>query len=640
MSVLDPLAAVYGAGVAARLAAYRRGLLPVRRAGRPVLSVGNVAAGGTGKTPFVRWLAGELLARGFKPSILTRGYGRKSRGTVVVSDGAGVLASVRDAGDEPALLARALPSVPIVADGRRARAASAAETLAPATTLHLLDDGFSHVALARDLDVVLLDATAPDAGGALLPAGRLREPLASLARADLLVITKTEQADPARARELAARYAPGVPVYHAATRVLGIRDAAGLAIDPADLPGATCVAVAGLARPEAFLADARGSEDLPRGLPRLPRPRPVRPGRPRPHRARRGGVGRDRRRHDREGRRQARRAPSAARLPRRRRHARRRARVRRRGARPPRAAPVLTWPARAPASATAQRRSPSPPCAASSPGCRPSARKPSGAASGSLYRRVDGRRRELARANIARAFPEMSPAEGDALSRAVFAHFGGLATELLHAAGRPVPEIVARVEFPDAGIAREALRSGRGVLFLTAHLGNWEYSAIAMAAAGVTASVVARPLDNPLLDAWLTGFRTSNGNAIIEKHDAARGMLKALRSGGVLGVLADQHVGPPDGIPAPFFGRPASTTSALARIVDRTEALVLPAAADPARAVALPPRRGVRPRRAEPAGRRARGRAAHRAVQRDPRAGMIRRHPEQWLWLHNRWRLD
>lgn len=263
MSVLDPLAALYGAGVAARLAAYRRGLLPVRRAARPVLSVGNVAAGGTGKTPFVRWLAGELLAKGARPAILTRGYGRSSRGTVVVSDGAGTTASVRDSGDEAALLARALPGVPIVADGSRIRGARRAETLAPATTVHLLDDGFSHVALARDLDVVLLDATAPDAGGALLPAGRLREPLSSLARADLLVITKTEQADPTPARELAARYAHGVPVYHATTRVLGIRDASGLAVEAADLPGATCVAVAGLARPEAFLATLEGLKIVP-----------------------------------------------------------------------------------------------------------------------------------------------------------------------------------------------------------------------------------------------------------------------------------------------------------------------------------------------------------------------------------------
>ena len=254
MSALRPLAVLYGAAVEARLTAYRRGLLPVRRASRPVLSVGNVAAGGTGKTPFVRWLAGELLARGERPAILTRGYRRKSRGTVVVSNGSGAVASVSESGDEAAVLARALPTVPVVADARRVRGARAAEALAPDIALHLLDDGFSHVGLARDLDVVLLDAAAPEAGGALLPEGRLREPLASLARADLIVVTRSEQADVARARALAARYAPGVPVYHATTRVLGVSDPSGRSVDPADLPGPTLVAIAGLARPESFFA--------------------------------------------------------------------------------------------------------------------------------------------------------------------------------------------------------------------------------------------------------------------------------------------------------------------------------------------------------------------------------------------------
>jgi tetraacyldisaccharide 4'-kinase len=258
LSVLDPFAALYGSAVSLRLAAYRRGLLPVRRARRPVLSVGNVAAGGTGKTPFVRWLAGELLAHGQRPSILTRGYGRKSHGTVVVSDGAGAIASVRDSGDEASVLACALPTVPIVAAARRARAAHRAEEIQPGIVLHLLDDGFSHVALERGLDVVLLDAASPDAGGVLLPAGGLREPLSSLARADLIVVTKTEQADASRARDLAARYAPGVPVYHAATRVLGIRDPAGRAVAPGDLPGATLVAVAGLARPNSFFTTLAG----------------------------------------------------------------------------------------------------------------------------------------------------------------------------------------------------------------------------------------------------------------------------------------------------------------------------------------------------------------------------------------------
>ena len=154
--------------------------------------------------------------------------------------------------DEPAPLAGALPSVPIVADARRRDAAARAETLGTPVDLHLLDDGFSHVALARDVDVVLLDATAPDAGGALLPAGRLREPLSSLARADLLVVTKTEQSDPGPALEIARRFAPGVPVYRARTEVLGVTGRDGLPVEPGDLPPGTAVAVAGIARPEAF----------------------------------------------------------------------------------------------------------------------------------------------------------------------------------------------------------------------------------------------------------------------------------------------------------------------------------------------------------------------------------------------------
>jgi tetraacyldisaccharide 4'-kinase len=126
--------------------------------------------------------------------------------------------------------------------------------IAPDTSLLLLDDGFSHVRLARDADVVLLDATAPDAGGALLPAGRLREPLDALARADLIVVTKSEQADPAAAAALAARHAPGIPLFRAVTEVTGIFDGRGDPVRPEQLPGSTVVAVAGLARPEAFAA--------------------------------------------------------------------------------------------------------------------------------------------------------------------------------------------------------------------------------------------------------------------------------------------------------------------------------------------------------------------------------------------------
>ena len=267
-ALLRPLAAAWRAGVAARLALYHHGFLRVRKAGRPVISVGNVAAGGAGKTPFVLWLAGELSAAGKNPVILTRGYGRTSRGTVVVSDGMGALAPVAAAGDEAALLARALPNVPIVADADRSRGAEKTLALRPETGLFLLDDGFSHLALGRNVEVVLLDATAPDAGGALLPEGRLREPLSSLARADMIVVTKCEQADPSAAAALAARYAPGVPLFHATTEVTGIFDESGARVRPEDLPGKTLVAVAGLARPEAFFATLRAlgvtpAESLP-----------------------------------------------------------------------------------------------------------------------------------------------------------------------------------------------------------------------------------------------------------------------------------------------------------------------------------------------------------------------------------------
>lgn len=250
--LLEPPAALFGALSRLRLALYQKGLLKVEKAPLPTISVGNLAAGGTGKTPFVRWLASELLRKGRRPCILTRGYGRESTGTVVVSDGKGERAAVRDSGDEAQLLARALPKVPIVADANRIRGAAKAAELSLPADLFLLDDGFSHVRISREVDIVLVDATFPDAGGAFLPAGLLREPLASLSRADLIVITRTDQANPERARALCEEHARGIPIFHATTEVLGISDRSGLDVDPVNLHPGTLVAVSGVARPEAF----------------------------------------------------------------------------------------------------------------------------------------------------------------------------------------------------------------------------------------------------------------------------------------------------------------------------------------------------------------------------------------------------
>jgi tetraacyldisaccharide 4'-kinase len=175
------LSAIFEAGVRARNALYDRGIVRTRRLQGPVVSVGNLSVGGSGKTPFVLVLGELLTARGVKFDILSRGYGRRTRGVARVDPGG----LPRDFGDEPLLLARRL-SVPVIVGEDRYEAGMFAEkSLGP--QLHLLDDGFQHRALARDFDIVLV--TPEDARDCLLPAGRLREPVTSTSRADAVVLT-------------------------------------------------------------------------------------------------------------------------------------------------------------------------------------------------------------------------------------------------------------------------------------------------------------------------------------------------------------------------------------------------------------------------------------------------------------------
>jgi tetraacyldisaccharide 4'-kinase len=184
---MNPLAFIYGAGVRARNALYSRGALPARRLAGPVISVGNLSVGGSGKTPFVLLLGGLLKERGVKFDILSRGYGRATRGVLFV-DPAGTSS---DFGDEPLLLARRLNVPVIVGEDRFAAGQWAENKFGP--QLHLLDDGFQHRALARDFDIVLV--TPDDARDELLPAGRLREPLSALSRADAIVLTSGAPAE-------------------------------------------------------------------------------------------------------------------------------------------------------------------------------------------------------------------------------------------------------------------------------------------------------------------------------------------------------------------------------------------------------------------------------------------------------------
>ena len=190
---LAPLSILYGALARARAGLYRSGFLKTERVGAPVISVGNLTAGGTGKTPLVEWVARAVAAEGLRACVLTRGYGREDESRrVVVSDGERVLASVREGGDEPVLLAESLAGVAsVVCDRDRVAGARWAREQLGAQVF-VLDDGFQHRRIARDLDIVTLDATEPWGGGHMLPRGLLREPVGALARADCVVITRSD----------------------------------------------------------------------------------------------------------------------------------------------------------------------------------------------------------------------------------------------------------------------------------------------------------------------------------------------------------------------------------------------------------------------------------------------------------------
>jgi tetraacyldisaccharide 4'-kinase len=171
---------MYGAAIRTRNRFYDRGLLQSRRLRGPVISIGNISVGGSGKTPFVILLGELLKQRGIKFDVLSRGYGRRTRGVMQVDPGG----SPATFGDEPLLIARRLEIPVVLGEDRHQAGAFAEDKFGP--QLHLLDDGFQHRRLARDFDIVLV--TPEDARDSLLPAGRLREPLNSLRRADAIVL--------------------------------------------------------------------------------------------------------------------------------------------------------------------------------------------------------------------------------------------------------------------------------------------------------------------------------------------------------------------------------------------------------------------------------------------------------------------
>jgi tetraacyldisaccharide 4'-kinase len=185
--LLLPFSILYWLGVLVRNWFFEIGILKIENVGLPVISIGNISTGGVGKTPFVEMLV-ERLSVACQLSVVSRGYGRKSTGTVVVGDGHGNFASAEISGDEPFQLAQKYPELIVVADEKRVRGAFKAIKLG--AKLILLDDGFQHRYLHRDLNIVLMTAEEILNGDFLLPAGNKRELVSSLDRADLIVISR------------------------------------------------------------------------------------------------------------------------------------------------------------------------------------------------------------------------------------------------------------------------------------------------------------------------------------------------------------------------------------------------------------------------------------------------------------------
>lgn len=192
---LAPLGILYGAAARARRALYQTGVFRTHRVDAPVISVGNITTGGTGKTPLVEWIARAVASERKRVCILSRGYGRSdSHARVIVSDGESILADATTSGDEPLLLAENLLGLAaVISDADRLSAANwARENLA--SEVFILDDGFQYLSLARELNILSIDATNPWGGARLLPGGRLREPLDGMKRADCIIITRSDQA--------------------------------------------------------------------------------------------------------------------------------------------------------------------------------------------------------------------------------------------------------------------------------------------------------------------------------------------------------------------------------------------------------------------------------------------------------------
>ena len=262
------LSGIYSLLVRTRLMLYRTGLKKTARLDKPVISVGNIVLGGTGKTPFTIYICGLLLEAGLRPAVLSRGYrGTAEKRNLMISNGREILCTPAESGDEPRLMADKLSGVPVVVGGKRyesARLCQSDPNLDPG--VFILDDGFQHIQLHRDINIALIDATSPFGGGHVLPRGILREPLAELKRADAFVITRAHLASEELDRicNQLSRYSPLAPVFFYSHRISGFKRVRGTGSSGDEkegtreeqvIPGRKCFVLAAIGNPLQFIRD-------------------------------------------------------------------------------------------------------------------------------------------------------------------------------------------------------------------------------------------------------------------------------------------------------------------------------------------------------------------------------------------------
>lgn len=251
---LWPLSLIYGGATHLRARAYQTGILRQRRLDGVVISVGNLTVGGTGKTPMVLWIAQRLLAEGKRVGILTRGY--RGESAAVKSPGASPTSAEGESTSDEVRLLKARLGERVAFGVGADRFANGQRLAKQGVNWFVLDDGFQHLQLARDLDIVLIDATNPFGGGKLLPAGRLREPRSALARADIVVITRSERSP---AIEAAVRRDSDAPIFYARPRLEAMRVWRGEypGEEDGDARSEKLFAFCGIGNPAAFVSDLR-----------------------------------------------------------------------------------------------------------------------------------------------------------------------------------------------------------------------------------------------------------------------------------------------------------------------------------------------------------------------------------------------